>query len=239
MSYNHPTQDDDPTGGQATSGSEPAPGQAPSRDESNGFPHHSGEWDYEPGDPSLASTGVTTADQPHPPPAGQHEQASPRAQDGAEAPKSRTSLAQWAANRRNAQHSTGPRSEKGKRASSLNGMTHGLRHPDDRGSVGFSGVHDRTNVVHALRERWEPERPIRQSRPALVEGDGPGERTEPGQGPGDIRQLHSDLDMTDEARHEHDIARAITNHLVPDREIAAPGIQSLRKAAHDTTGHRP
>ena len=126
MSYNHPTQDDDPVEGQATCGSEPAPGQAPSSDECSGFPHHNGEWDYEVGDPSLASAGVATADQPDPPPAGQDEQSSPRAPDGAKAPKSRTSLAQWAANRRNAQHSTGPRSEKGKRASSFNAMTHGI-----------------------------------------------------------------------------------------------------------------
>ena len=136
MAYHHTTQDDDPTGGQATSGSETAPGQAPSRDESNGFPHHNGEWDYEPGDPSPASTGVATADQPHPPPAGQDEQAPPRAEDGTMAAKSRTSAAQWAANRRNAQRSTGPRTEEGKQASSRNAMRHGAYarpHPVPRG----------------------------------------------------------------------------------------------------------
>ena len=136
MTYDHPTLDDDPTGGQATSGSETGPGQAPSRDESNGLPHHNGEWDYEPGDPSLASTGVTAADRLDPPAVEQDEQAPPRTEDGTMAAKSRTSAAQWAANRRNAQRSTGPRTEEGKQASSRNAMRHGAYarpHPVPRG----------------------------------------------------------------------------------------------------------
>ena len=59
-----------------------------------------------------------------------------RAEGGAEAPKSRTSAAQWAANRRNPQRSTGPRTEEGKQASSRNAMRHGAYarpHPVPRG----------------------------------------------------------------------------------------------------------
>ena len=70
MSYNHQTQDDDPVEGQATCGYETDPGEAPSSDKCSGFPHHNGESDCSPGDPSSATTRVATADQPHPTPRG-------------------------------------------------------------------------------------------------------------------------------------------------------------------------
>ena len=69
----------------------------------------------------------------HPP---RDKQAPPRAEDGTMAANSRTSAAQWAANRRNAQRSTGPRTEEGKQASSRNAMKHGAYarpHPVPRG----------------------------------------------------------------------------------------------------------
>ena len=58
--------------------------------------------------------------------------------DGGTATENSTSAARREANRRNAQHSTGPRSEKGKRTSSLNAMKHGIyaqANPIPRGSL--------------------------------------------------------------------------------------------------------
>jgi hypothetical protein len=70
------------------------------------------------------------------------------------------SEAQIAANRRNAQHSTGPRTEAGKAASSRNGLKHGMT---ARSFIVFDESWDDFSAfADALRRDWEPQSAIEE-----------------------------------------------------------------------------
>mgnify|MGYP000293542038 CR=1 FL=1 len=56
---------------------------------------------------------------------------------------------------------------------------------------------------------------------ALVEDDDAGEGGQAAQEAGDLRIFLQKLDMGDEARHEHEVDRTVTDNLVGDVDIAA------------------
>jgi hypothetical protein len=58
-----------------------------------------------------------------------------------------TTARQIAANRRNAQRSTGPRTAPGKSTSSRNALRHGLSRPQEMNAAIEAGIHELTNKV--------------------------------------------------------------------------------------------
>jgi hypothetical protein len=132
------SEDDDPAGDEATSACETNPGEAPGDDQPRGsLDHidHVGEWEVV-GHRVGASRDPNPAEA-RPPPAEDHgELGSVPTEISEGATGASTLTARWAANRRNARRSTGPRTEEGKQVSSRNAMKHGVYagpHPVLRG----------------------------------------------------------------------------------------------------------
>ena len=89
-------------------------------------------------------------------------------------------------------------------------------------------MHDRADVVHALLERRVGGRAVRQTRVPLVEQDQAAEPGEAAEEVSGLRVLPQEIEMAHRARHEHDVAVALPQHLEGDADIAAQGIARLR-----------
>jgi hypothetical protein len=85
-------------------------------------------------------------------------------------------------------------------------------------------IHHGPDIVHPLGQAGRPRDRIRQPRAPLVEEDHPGEGRKPPQKPGQVRLLPGELNVRDEAGHEHQIKRAIAESLIGDVHLSAPGV---------------
>ena len=95
-----------------------------------------------------------------------------------------------------------------------------LGHADHGRALGAGGVHHRAHVVHALLQRRDPQHPVRQPGPALVEQDQPPHRGQPPVEGRQRRPLPAGLERAHPAVHEHDVQRPVADHLVGDRVAA-------------------
>ena len=95
----------------------------------------------------------------------------------------------------------------------------------EQGSPPRAGrIHHGTDVVHPLAQARRPRDRIRQPRAPLVEEDHPGEGRKPPQKPGQVRLFPGELDVRDEAGHKYKVERAITESLIGDVHLSAPGV---------------
>ena len=67
----------------------------------------------------------------------------------------------------------------------------------------------------------EPDAPVGEARPALVEADQPGERLEPLEEACVARELPSDLEVREEPGHQHEVEGTFPGDLVRDVDVAA------------------
>ena len=104
-----------------------------------------------------------------------------------------------------------------------------LREPEQRGALGAGGVHHGADVVHALLERRRSGDRVGEPGAALVEQDQPRERGELVEEPGDARVGPLQVQVRDEARHEHEVERPVADDLISDVDVAALRVVGLRR----------
>ena len=109
-----------------------------------------------------------------------------------------------------------------------------LAGPEDRRPAAAGGVHHRAHVVHPGLEVGQMRRvhPVGEPGAALVEVDQPREPRQPPQQPGVARVLPVHLEVRQQPRHEHQVERALPDHLIGDPVVAAPRVACLRQP-HD------
>jgi hypothetical protein len=100
------------------------------------------------------------------------------------------------------------------------------------------GVHHGTHVVHPLLEGWHALHRVRKPGAALVEDDQARERGELLEEARDRRVLPVPLEMTEEARHVHEVDRPLAQHLIGDARVAATGIPRLAHHASENVLER-
>ena len=103
-----------------------------------------------------------------------------------------------------------------------------FRVAEERRRLASGRVHDGAHVVHARLEVGEADAPVGEPRPPLVEADQPGERPEALEEVSVRRALPVDLEVGEEALHEHEVERAVARHLVGDVDVPAARVPDLR-----------
>ena len=101
-----------------------------------------------------------------------------------------------------------------------------LAAPQD-GLLGARSVHDRTDVVHPRLERGNAGDPVGETRPPLVEHEQPPVLGEAEDVPDEQWVLPRREHVSREPSDEHQVDRSLADHLVRDRDPAAPGVVNL------------
>ena len=117
-----------------------------------------------------------------------------------------------------------------------------LREAEQRRPLAAGGVHHRPNVVHARLEVGQSARPVGQPVPRLSkrirrENDASRSRKCAMR-----RVLPVELEVGDEPGHEHEVERALADHLVGDVDVAALRVassQARRRHRASTSPERP
>ena len=89
-------------------------------------------------------------------------------------------------------------------------------------------MHHGPDIIHALFQRGVGRRPVRQSRVTLVEEDQAAERGQTVKEAGRLGVFPQQIEVAHRPRHEHDVAFALSEHLVGDVDVPVLGVQSLR-----------
>ncbi len=110
------------------------------------------------------------------------------------------------------------------RCRELNTEWSAFRHPHQDRSFHARGIHDRTQVIHPIFQRWDIRDPIGQSSSPFVEGD---DARESGQS-SPILSVHwivpNQIDVRDETLGHNKVERPLPKHLIGDVDIAAPRV---------------
>jgi hypothetical protein len=96
-----------------------------------------------------------------------------------------------------------------------------LPESEQRDTLAADRIDHRAHVVHARLDPSERRGSVGQTGAALVEPDQSRERPEPFEEARVARLLPVELQVRDEARHEHEIERPLARHLVGDVDVAA------------------
>ena len=104
-----------------------------------------------------------------------------------------------------------------------------LRESEQRGALRAGGVHHRADVVHAILQRRRRGDRVGKPRAALVEQDQPRERGELVEEARDPRVRPLQVQVRDEARHEHEVERTVADDLVGDVDLTALRVVGLRR----------
>ena len=104
-----------------------------------------------------------------------------------------------------------------------------FRGAEQHGALRANRVHHGAHVVHPGLEVRQMMRvdPVGKPGAALVEQDEAAEGTEPPQQMGVARVLPMDVQVGDEAGHEHQVDRPVADHLIGDPNITASGVTGL------------
>jgi len=103
-----------------------------------------------------------------------------------------------------------------------------LGEADQRCPVRPGRIHHRPDVIASLLQRRQTQHPVRQAGTPLIEKKHPRMLGKTAQQGSPARCLPPQLHVGDNARHDDHVKRALTQHLVGDRDIPAARITGLR-----------
>ena len=99
---------------------------------------------------------------------------------------------------------------------------------EQRGTLRADGVHDSAHVVHSRLQIGKSSGPVGEPRSSLVEANQPRERRESAEKMRRASLVPVVLEMRNEPRHQHQVARPVADNLIGDIHPPALRVPSLR-----------